>query len=407
MATAAATFDRRIVAIVLAAVLIDTIGFGIVIPVLPTLIQQLGQVGLSEATRIGGYLVVVFGIAQFFAGPVLGNLSDRFGRRPVMIGSMLAFGLDYLLMAAAPTLAWLFLGRALAGIAGAIYAPASALLADVTPPEQRARVFGWMGGAFGLGFIIGPALGGLLSGLGPRAPFVAAAAMAFINAAAMLVLLPESLPLAQRRRFDWRKANIVSALRPIFASGDAGWLLAAWFLWQIAHNVYPATWSFWATARFSWDGRAIGWSLAFVGLVMALVQGVATGPVIDRIGERRAVVIGLVGGMSAFLLYVVITAGWQAYPVFLVGAVSGLVFPAMNGLLSRTADAAHQGALQGALGSMATVAAIIATLGLTQALAAGVERGFPGAAFLLAAVLTFAALAIMLAKVLGRVRPAE
>ena len=407
MATAAATFDRRIVAIVLAAVLIDTIGFGIVIPVLPTLIQQLGQVGLSEATRIGGYLVVVFGTAQFFAGPVLGNLSDRFGRRPVMIGSMLAFGLDYLLMAAAPTLAWLFLGRALAGIAGAIYAPASALLADVTPPEQRARVFGWMGGAFGLGFIIGPALGGLLSGLGPRAPFVAAAAMAFINAAAMLVLLPESLPMAQRRRFDWRKANIVSALRPIFASGDAGWLLAAWFLWQIAHNVYPATWSFWATARFSWDGRAIGWSLAFVGLVMALVQGVATGPVIDRIGERRAVVIGLVGGMSAFLLYVVITAGWQAYPVFLVGAVSGLVFPAMNGLLSRTADAAHQGALQGALGSMATVAAIIATLGLTQALAAGVERGFPGAAFLLAAVLTFAALAIMLAKVLGRVRPAE
>jgi len=407
MATAAATFDRRIVAIVLAAVLIDTIGFGIVIPVLPTLIQQLGQVGLSEATRIGGYLVVVFGIAQFFAGPVLGNLSDRFGRRPVMIGSMLAFGLDYLLMAAAPTLAWLFLGRALAGVAGAIYAPASALLADVTPPEQRARVFGWMGGAFGLGFIIGPALGGLLSGLGPRAPFVAAAAMAFINAAAMLVLLPESLPLAQRRRFDWRKANIVSALRPIFASGDAGWLLAAWFLWQIAHNVYPATWSFWATARFSWDGRAIGWSLAFVGLVMALVQGVATGPVIDRIGERRAVVIGLVGGMSAFLLYVVITAGWQAYPVFLVGAVSGLVFPAMNGLLSRTADAAHQGALQGALGSMATVAAIIATLGLTQALAAGVERGFPGAAFLLAAVLAFAALAIMLAKVLGRVRPAE
>ncbi len=405
MATQSAQLTNRAVPVVLAAVLIDTIGFGIVIPVLPGLIERLGHMDLEAATRTAGYLLAIFAVTQFFAGPVLGNLSDRFGRRPVLIGAMLAFGLDYLLMAAAPTLAWLFAGRAIAGVAGAVYAPASSVLADVTPGEGRARAFGWMSAAFGIGFILGPGLGGLLSGFGPRAPFVAAAALALLNAAVMAVLMPETLAPDNRRAFDWRQANVIMSFKPLFRYREAAPLLLAWFAWQLASTVYPATWSFWSAATFGWDGRAIGWSLAFVGLVMAAVQLFLTGPIIARIGERRASVIGLASGTAAFLLYAFVTAGWQAYAIFAISALSGLVFPAMNGLLSRLADASHQGALQGGIGSMGSVAAIAAPLVLTQTLAMGIARGFPGAAFLLAACLAGLSLAIIWVLVLRRTSP--
>lgn len=398
---------NRTAFILLAAVLIDTIGFGIVIPVLPQLIIDLGRVDLDQATRISGYLLGIFALTQFFAGPVLGNLGDRYGRRPVLIASMLAFAADYALMGFAPTLAWLFVGRAVAGVAGAIYGPASAALADVSPPEQRAKLFGWMGATFGIGFIIGPAIGGLLADMGPRAPFMAAALLALANGLAMLFLLPESLSPENRRAFDWRKANVIDSFRPLFKRTEAAPLLIAWFLWSLASNVYPATWSFWATARFGWDAGAIGWSLAFVGLVMATVQLVLTGPIIAKLGERRSAVIGLASGAGAFLAYVFITAGWQAYAVFLCGGLSALVFPAVNGLLSRMVDASHQGALQGGIGSLNSVAAVIAPLFLTQALAIGVERGFPGAAFLVASILAAMSLVILLWKVLGRIPPRE
>ncbi len=396
-------YERRIVAIVLAAVAIDTIGFGIVVPILPALITRLGHSGLDEATRISGYLLGIYALTQFFAAPLLGNLGDRFGRRPVLIASMLAFAADYALMAWAPTLAWLFLGRAIAGVAGAIYAPASAALADVSAPEKRATLFGWLGAAFGIGFIVGPAIGGVLAGLGPRAPFIAAALLALANGVAMIFLFPESLRPELRRPFDWRRANVIAAFKPLFKSGEAAPLLIAWFVWQLASFVYPATWSFWCAARFGWGASAIGWSLTFVGAVMVAVQFFLTGPIIARIGERRAAVVGLTSGGSAYLAYVFITAGWQAYVIFLASALSFLVFPAMNALLSRLADASHQGALQGGIGSMNSVAAVIAPLMLTQALAAGVARGQPGAAFLLAAMLAAVALVIVVWKVLGRV----
>ena len=399
-------YDRRTVFIVLAAVLIDTIGFGIIVPVMPELIMRIGHTGVDGATRISGYLLGVYAVMQFFAGPVLGNLGDRFGRRPVLIASMLAFAADYALMAFAPTLAWLFIGRAVAGVAGAIYGPASAALADASTPEKRSTVFGWIGAAFGIGFIIGPALGGVLAGWGPQAPFLAAAALGFINALAMIFILPESLAPELRRPFNWRRANVVSAFRPLLKSGEAAPLLIAWFCWQVASMVYPATWSFWSAARFGWDSAAIGWSLAFVGLVMASVQTFVTGPVMTRIGERRAAIVGLASGTGAFLAYVFITAGWQAYAVFLISGLSALVFPAMNALLSRLADASHQGALQGGVGSMNSVAAIIAPLILTQALASGVARGQPGAAFMVAAGLAATALAIVAWIVLTRAAPA-
>lgn len=398
-------FEHRAIPIALAAVLIDTIGFGIIMPVFPKLIMTLGHINLDHATAFAGYLLVIFSLTQFIAGPILGNLSDRFGRRPVLIASMLCFGVDYALMAFAPTLWWLFLGRAIAGAAGAVFGPASSVLADVTPPEKRSGVFGYIGAAFGIGFIIGPALGGLIADLGPRAPFVVAALLALANAAVMAFAMPETLAPENRRPFHLRDAHFIGAFRPLFQSGNAAPLLIAAFIWQLAHMTYPATWAFWATARFGWSERAIGLSLACVGLVMAAFQGGLTGPIIARIGERRALVVGLAGGGTAFFAYAFITQSWQAYALFLVSALSGLVFPAVNGLLSRMVDASRQGALQGGIGSMNSVAAILSPLMLTQALAKGVDHGFPGAAFLLAAIFAFTALGIIVWKVLGSVPP--
>ncbi|MEG3088733.1 TCR/Tet family MFS transporter [Sphingomonas sp. PB4P5] len=395
-------FANRAVPIVLAAVLIDTIGFGIVMPVLPALITQLGQVGIDEATRIAGYMLVAFALAQFVAGPILGNLSDRFGRRPVLIASMLAFGIDYALMAAAPTLAWLFLGRFIAGIAGAIYGPASSVIADVTPPDKRSAAFGYVSAAFGIGFIIGPALGGLISGLGPRAPFIAAAILALGNAAIMTLAMPESLARDHRRPFRLRDSHIVGAFKPLFDSRVAAPLLLVAFIWQFAHQVYPATWAFWATIRFNWSPGAIGLSLAYVGLIMALVQALLVAPVIGRVGDRRALLIGLAFGAAGFLALAFVTAGWQTYAFMVIGALSGFVGPAVNGLLSRMVGPERQGALQGGLGSLASVAAIISPLMMTQTLAAGVEHGFPGAAFLLAGLLVLIAIGIVVGKVLER-----
>ena len=239
-------FHHPAVPIVLTILLLDLIGFGIVLPVLPSLIVHLGQVGLPEATRIAGYMLVAYAAAQFFAGPILGNLGDRFGRRPILLFSAIAFAIDYLLMAAAPTLAWLFLGRAIAGIAGATYGPANAVLADVTEPEKRGATFGLMGAAFGLGFILGPALGGLLSGFGTRTPFIVAAVLAAANALWIALRLPETLPEERRRPFRWREANVLGAFRPLIYAGGATPLLVAALLWQLGHFVYPATWAFWA-----------------------------------------------------------------------------------------------------------------------------------------------------------------
>jgi MFS transporter, DHA1 family, tetracycline resistance protein len=389
-------FPHRAVPIALAAVLIDTIGFGIVLPVLPTLIVELGQVGLADATRIGGYMLIAFAAAQFVAGPIVGNLGDRFGRRPVMLAAMLAFGIDYALMAFAPTLAWLFVGRLVAGVAGAVYGPANAILADVTPPEKRGQVFGLMGAAFGVGFILGPAIGGLLSGLGPRAPFLAAAAFALANAAAIALILPETHAPENRRAFSWARANAFGAFKPLFATGaGAALLLVAAFLSQLAHMVYPATWSFWAEIALGWDARAIGWSLAVSGLSMALVQALLTGRIIGRIGEVRALLVGLAVEAVVFAGYALVAIDWQVYALLVLGALTGLVFPALNAFLSRSVDAKNQGALQGGMASLGSVAAVIGPLVLTQALAFGAERGESSGNFLLASGLAVAALLVV------------
>jgi DHA1 family tetracycline resistance protein-like MFS transporter len=400
-------FHHRAVPIVLVALLIDAIGFGIVLPVLPGLIVHLARVGLPQATRIAGYMLVAYAVTQFFAGPILGNLGDRFGRRIVLLSCMIAFGCDYALMAAAPSIGWLFVGRTVAGITGASYTPANAVLADVTPPERRGAVFGLMGAAFGGGFILGPAMGGLLSMLGTRAPFIAAAALAGANALWILLALPETLPPKRRRPFDWRQANIFGAFRPLLHAGGAAPLLAAALLWQLAHEVYPSTWAFWAGLALHWNAAAVGWSLAAAGLAMASAQVFLTGRAIARFGEERTVLIGMVVGGLSFLAYVFATTGWMVYAILFVSALQGLVYPSMTALLSRMTDASHQGALQGGMASLASVSAIIGPLAMTQALAFGAERGEPGGAFLLAALLAAAGLLLIRFGVLRRLhRPA-
>jgi DHA1 family tetracycline resistance protein-like MFS transporter len=399
-------FHHPAVPIVLAILLIDSIGFGIVLPVLPGLIVHLGQVTLPEATRIAGYMLVAYAGAQFFAGPVLGNLGDRFGRRPILLFSAIAFALDYLFMAAAPTLIWLFVGRLIAGAAGATYGPANAVLADVTEPAKRGATFGLMGAAFGLGFIIGPAIGGLLAGFGTRAPFIVAAALAGINALWIAVRLPETLPPDRRRPFRWRDAHVFGAFRPLFQTGGgAAALLIVAFLWQFAHNVYPATWAFWAELAHHWTAAQIGWSLAAAGLAMAFAQALVTGRAIARFGEARTVVIGMVVGGLSFLAYVFVKADWLVYVVIFLSALQGLVWPSINALLSRMTDASHQGALQGGMASIGSVASIVGPLALTQALAFGAERGQPGGAFLLAFFLVACAFLIIVFGVVRRLKP--
>ncbi|HEY0625029.1 MFS transporter [Sphingomonas sp.] len=401
-------FSHRAVPIALAAVLIDAIGFGIVLPVLPTLIVELTAQSLPEATRIGGWLAIVFALAHFFAGPILGNLGDRFGRRPVILAAMLIFAADYALMAFAPTIAWLFAGRLIAGIAGAVYGPANAILADVTPPEKRGATFGLMGAAFGIGFIIGPALGGLLADLGPRAPFIAAAALAAINAAWISIWLPETLAPGNRRPFEWKRANPLGTFAPLFGLKGAAPLLIVMFIWQLAHQVYPATWAFYAELAHGWDTQAIGWSLAASGTAMALTQIFVTGRAIAALGETRTLMIGLIVGALVYAGYAFADQGWQVYALLTVGALQMLAYPSLNAMLSRMVDASNQGALQGGMASIASIAAIFGPLSLTQTLAYGAEHGFPGAAFALASALALIAVAIVAIFLLRRpVSPPE
>ena len=375
----------RAVVIVLAAVTVDVIGFGVVMPVLPALVTRLGHLDLPAATRVSGWLLAAFALAQFFAGPVLGQLGDRFGRRPVLIAAMAAFAVDYALMAMAPTLAWLFAGRVIAGVAGATFGPAGAVIADVTPPERRAASFGLLGAAFGVGFIVGPALGGLIAAFGPRAPFWLAAGLAVANAAAMTLLLPETLRPENRRPFRLSEATVVGAFAPLFRAGNATPLLVAWFLWQLGSVVYPATWSFWATIRLGWSAAAIGWSLAWVGFLQLVVQLLVTRRAVARLGERGAALVGLASSAACLLACTFITQGWQVYAFFLFGALGALAYPALNGLFSRMVDATRQGALQGGIGSMNSGAAIIGPPLAAQTLAWGAPRGFDGAAFVVAA----------------------
>jgi MFS transporter, DHA1 family, tetracycline resistance protein len=374
-------------------VLVDSIGFGIILPVLPGLIMQLTGVGIDRAARYGGWLSFVYALMQFFCAPVLGNLSDRFGRRTVLLYSVLSLGIDYFIMGCSPRIGWLFLGRAIAGMAGASFTPAYAYVADITPPERRAQSFGLMSAAFGIGFILGPAIGGLLGSFGPRAPFFAAGALALTNFAFGIFALPESLPSEKRRPFQWSRANPLGTLRQMRRYPVVLLMLAALLLWQLAHQVLPSTWNFYTIAKFHWTSAQVGASLAFVGLLMALAQGVLTRVLIPWLGgERRAALVGMAAAVLASTGYALATRGWMMYAVGLTTFFFALTYPSMNALASQQIPANAQGELQGAVASLYSLSSIIGPPLLTQIFSRFSDPGatayFPGAAFLAAAALT-------------------
>lgn len=391
--------ERSPLTFVFLALMIDTIGFGIITPVLPQLIMEISDVDVGAAARIGGGLFAVFAGLQFLFGPVIGNLSDRFGRRPVLLTSMLVFGLNYALMGFAPTIGWLFVGRALTGISGAIYAPANAFIADVTPPERRAQSFGLIGAAFGVGFILGPAIGGFLGELSPRAPFFAAAVLALLNFVFGFFVLPESLPRERRRPFELSRANPLGTLRAFRGQPFVLGVVTAAFFWQLAFQVYPSTWSYYAIAKFDLSARAIGATLAITGVSSAIVQSTLTGRVVKQVGERRTALFGVAWGAVMFTSFAFITHSWMLYPVLAVSGLQGFANPSINALLSRELGPERQGELQGGMASVIGLSSIIGPFALTQTLAQftgpTARYVFPGAAFVLAALLALTCLVLL------------
>jgi MFS transporter, DHA1 family, tetracycline resistance protein len=391
------------------AVLVDSIGFGIILPVLPQLIMQLTGVSVDRAAGYGGWLAFVYALMQFFSAPVLGNLSDHFGRRPVLLFALLALGCDYLIMGFAPLIGWLFVGRAIAGVAGASFTPAYAYVADITAPERRAQSFGLLGAAFGIGFIVGPGIGALLSHLGPRAPFFSAGIMALANATLGYFALPESLPAGARRPFHWARAHPLGTLRQMRRYPVVLLILGALFLWQLAHQVLPSTWSFYTIFRFHWTTDQVGYSLVFVGTLMAIAQGLLTRVLIPRLGgERRAALAGMACGLLAYLGYAFATAGWMMYAVSVTTFLFALTYPSMNALASQQIAADAQGELQGAVASLSSLSAILGPPLMTEVFehfsAPRAPLYFPGAAFVTAALLT-AACAVLFVRALRLAPP--
>jgi DHA1 family tetracycline resistance protein-like MFS transporter len=352
--------NRGSIAVVFAIVLIDMLGFGIVIPVMPRLIMGLGQMSVDSAAVFAGWLGAGYAVAQFVCAPIIGNLSDRFGRRPVLLASVLAMALDYTLLAFAPTLWWLVIGRVVAGMTGASWSAAYAYIADVTPPEKRAANFGLMGMAFGLGFILGPAVGGLLGGLDHRLPFLTAAGLALINFLFGLVWLRESLPPERRRPFEWARANAFAALKALKGqSGRVLWFIAALGVWQLAHTVYPVIWSYFTIAAYGFSESQIGWSLAVVGIVSALVQGVGVRFLAPLLGARGSVALGVAGFAIAAVVYVFAGSTAAIYAAIVIGGLQGLIGPSIQALNSAAVDGASQGELQGATQSISSIAQIV------------------------------------------------
>ena len=398
------THERRALAVVLATLFIDVIGFGIVMPVMPDLIVGLTHVTIGEAARIGGLLLSSFAGMQFLCGPVMGALGDRFGRRPVLLACLVAFGIDYIVMGLAPTIGWLFASRALAGVAGASFVPATAYVADITPPERRAQNFGLIGAVFGLGFVVGPSLGGRLGPLGVRVPFFFAGGLALTNALVGLFLLPESLPLERRRRFSFSRANPFGTFAALGKHQGTAPLFVAWFLWMLAHQSYPSTWAFYTKLKFGWSEAAIGLSLAYSGLLMALGQAFVSRRLIPAIGERRSILLGLSLGFVGFTGNALAPHGWVVFIVLAVAALQGLVFPSMNATLTRLVSSDQQGELQGGVASLQSLSAVLAPPLLTGSFEhftrAGAKPFLPGAPYLLAA--TFTALSALTVAVFAR-----
>lgn len=382
---------RAALVFIFVTIVLDMFALGMVIPVLPHLIEDFLGGDTAGAAKVYGVFGTVWALMQFLSMPIVGALSDRFGRRRVILLSNLGLGLDYVLMALAPNLAWLFVGRVISGITAASVSTGMAYIADVTPTERRAAAFGRVGIAFGLGFVLGPALGGLLGSIDPRLPFWVAAGLSLANALYGLLILPESLPPEKRRPFAWRRANPLGSLKLLRSHPELSGLAVVVFLSNLAHAALPATFVLYAGYRYGWDARDVGLVLAVVGVCSAIVQGTLVGAAVRRLGERRVLLTGLSCGAIGFFAYGLAPTGALFLAAVPVVALWGLASPAAQGLMTRHVGPDEQGALQGAAGSVMGIATMIGPWLFAATFAyfigAGTRWHLPGAAFMLAALL--------------------
>ncbi len=382
---------RAAIAFIFVTVVLDVMAFGIIIPVLPELIRGFLSGDTARAARIFGLFGTVWAAMQFVCSPLLGALSDRFGRRPVLLLSILGLGLDYLFMALAPSLGWLMVGRIISGITASGFATAGAYIADVTPPEKRAGAFGMLGAAFGLGFIAGPALGGLLGASNPRLPFYVAGMLALVNAAYGLFVLPESLPPERRAPLQLAKANPLGALQLLRSHHELFGLAGASLLYGLSHTVFPSVFVLWAGYVLGWGPRQVGAVLAVVGALSIVVQGGLVRPVVAKLGERRALVLGALSGTAGFLCYGLTGTALLLWIGALAYAPAGFFNPSLQGLISQRVGPSEQGRVQGANASIIGIAGMLGPGLFTTAFAWAIRDGaawhLPGLPFLIAATL--------------------
>ncbi|GGB57798.1 tetracycline resistance MFS efflux pump [Roseibium aquae] len=401
---------KRALIFIFATVALNTMGIGLILPVLPDLLTELTDAPLSEAAKWGGLISLAYASMQFLVGPTLGNLSDRFGRRPVLLVSQITLAVDYIIMALASSLAMLFVGRILSGIAGATISTASAFIADVSTKEDRTKNFGLIGAGFGIGFIFGPAIGGLLGEFGPRAPFYAAACLSFANFLLGYLVLPESLARENRRAFDWRRANPLGALLQIGKFPGVRLLLLSLFLFEVAEAVYPAIWAYYTQISFGWGPIENGASLAAVGLGFAFVQGYLIRVVEPKFGPAWTFFISQLANLLSFVGLAVIGAGWMVYALIPFAAFGSMTKAALTGLMANQIPDNAQGELQGLIYSVIGVSMMISPVLMTQTFAVFTAGDtpvyFPGAPFLIAASLIALSIIVCLMALQGQKRPA-
>ena len=395
--------SRHAVTFVLITVFLDMVGFGLIMPVLPALIEKVGHMDLADAAYIGGWMFAAFSLAQFAFSPLMGNLSDRYGRRPLLLLAIFGLGVDYLFSALAPSIFWLFIGRVIAGVCGSSYVIANAYIADVTAPEDRAKAFGMVGAAFGVGFVLGPAIGGLLGEFGPRVPFYVAAGISMLNFIYGWFVLPETLPPEKRRAFEWTRSNPFGAFKVFRFYQGVVPLCGVLFVYFAASAVYPAIWAFWGMAKFGWSESMVGLSLAAFGIITALFQGFVTGPVVARFGEWRVCLFGLI-------IAAVVAAGYglagslvAVLLLMVLHGPEGFVHPMLVAMMSKAVPEDAQGELQGGISAVMNVAMLIGTVVFSQIFGYFMQeaRGTPSpnVAFYLASALLLAVLAMYLVVV--------
>jgi MFS transporter, DHA1 family, tetracycline resistance protein len=390
-------------------VLIDVIGIGVIIPILPDLIIELTGGDVSQSSIIGGFLISIYAVMVFIASPIIGGLSDKYGRKPVLLWALFVLGIDYILMAFAPTILWLFAGRLIAGIGGGTVATANAYIADITEPENRAKSFGLLGAAFGLGFIIGPVMGGFLGEINLRMPFLVSAGLVFINGLYGYFMVPESLDKDHRREFSWKRANPIGTLLQLKKYPGILWLLVSMFIVLVAAHATHTGWVYYTREKFGWDMRDVGISLGFVGVMVSIVQAGLVGPFVKKFGQEKGIYTGLFFNAFGLALIAMATQSWMLYALIVPYALGGLSGPSLQGLMTSRVPKDSQGELQGGITGVMSLTAIVGPLLMMAVFrfytkSPDAPNYFPGAPYALGAVLALISMVPVWWSLRGRVQ---